>query len=320
MKPIVVRCPAKVNLHLEVLGLRADGYHEVRTLMAAVGLWDELVVFPSASGAIEVAVEGGVAVPEDNTVRRAGELLARHFGVRAGAKIVLAKGIPVAAGLGGGSADGAAALVGLAHFWGLDLPRRELAALAAALGSDVPFFLEGGACWAEGRGEIVYPLPDLPPLGVVLVPGREPVPTPAVYRAWDEGHGPTGGLHEGKVEPEMVGAHGFPRAAEALLYDWLVGGGRLPWAKLRNDLQQPAVGLFPWIGEHLRRLETFSPLLAMVSGSGGTVFGIFASQAEARNAAGGVPGAVAVPVLTRKQSRLVPKRKEDACGNHRGAH
>lgn len=319
MNTLVVRCPAKVNLHLEVLGLRADGYHEVRTLMVAVGLWDELAIFPVPGGAIEMEVSGGT-LPQDNTVRRAAELLARYSGVRPGARVVLSKGIPVAAGLGGGSADGAAALVGLAHFWGLDLPRRELAALAAALGSDVPFFLEGGACWAEGRGEIVYPLPDLPPLWVVLVPGREPVPTPAVYRAWDEGHRLMGELQVGKVERETAGAHGFPRAAEALLYDWLVGGGQLPWAKLRNDLQQPAVGLFPWIGEHLRRLETSLPLLAMVSGSGGTVFGIFASQAEARNAAGGIPGAVAVPVLTREQSQLAPKRKEGACGDHRGAH
>lgn len=302
MKRVVVRCPAKVNLHLEVLGRRADGYHEVQTLLAAVGLWDELEVEAAPEGVLEVKVEGGVSLPRENTVWRAAQLLSRAFPGAGGARVVLRKGIPVAAGLGGGSADGAAALVALAELWGVAVDPAQLVPLASELGSDVPFFLFGGACWATGRGELVLPLPDLPRYGVVLIPGKEPVSTPAVYRAWDAME--EQGFYLCSHHPRNRWAFCDP-----FLYDWLVvRQGELPFARLRNDLQGPAVSLFPWIGEHLALMARFAPLVAMVSGSGGTVFGVFRDEGEAMRVAAELAAvrAVAVPLLPRGESQLLP--------------
>lgn len=309
MTPLVVRCPAKVNLHLEVLGSRPDGYHEVRTLLAAVGLFDELEVEPAPPGVWELHVEGGASLPRENTVARAAQLLRRAFACEKGARVVLRKRIPMAAGLGGGSADGAGALVALARLWGLEAEATSLMQLAAELGSDVPFFVLGGACWAEGRGEVVYPLPDLPRYWVVLIPGKEPVPTPAVYRAWDQAQGASQGLQGSSGED---GA-GEGSAGGSLLYDGLVRGEELPLVNLRNDLQTPATRLYPWISENLVLVKRFSPLVAMVSGSGGTVFGLFRAAEEARDAALRLAGrgAVAVPMLSREESRLVPRPKEE---------
>ncbi len=311
MKRIVVRCPAKVNLHLEVLRRRPDGYHEVRTLLAAVGLWDELEVVAAPSGVWEMQVEGGVVLPRENTVWRAAQLLARAFPEVGGARVVLRKSIPVAAGLGGGSADGAAALVALANLWGLATDPAQLVTLAAQLGSDVPFFLLGGACWATGRGEQVVPLPDLPSYGVVLIPGHEPVSTPVVYNAWDKSQSPprvteTSGAEVSSCGPGPGG--GTEGAGGFSLYDWLVRRGELPFAKLRNDLQGAAVELFPWIAENLAVLTRLAPLVAMVSGSGGTVFGVFGDEEEARRVAAALADrrAVAVPLLPRRESQLLP--------------
>ncbi|MCS7183682.1 MAG: 4-(cytidine 5'-diphospho)-2-C-methyl-D-erythritol kinase [Thermoanaerobaculum sp.] len=285
MRRLVIRCPAKVNLHLEVLGRREDGFHEVRTLLVAVGLFDELELNPAPPSVLEVHFPGVPGLPADNTVFRAAQLLRQHFPQVGGAQVVVRKRIPVAAGLGGGSADGAAALVALGRLWNLSLSPGSLARLAARIGSDVPFFLWGGTCWAVGRGEEVYPLPDLPPYWVVLVPGRDAVPTAAVY----------GALKCGPFEGFRFGP----------LYDWLVGGGELPWQELRNDLQGTAVQLFPWIGEVLRRVRDAAPLVAMVSGSGGTVFAVFRHRHEAQQAVekADLPQAVIVPVLARSQSQ-----------------
>lgn len=308
MTRLVVRCPAKINLHLEVLGLRPDGYHEVRTVLAAVGLFDVLEVVPAPAGVWELRVEGGVTLPADNTVWRAAQLLKGAFPCTDGARVVLRKHIPVAAGLGGGSADGAAALVALAQLWGVEPEPGDLLKLAAQLGADVPFFLLGGVCWGEGRGEVVYPLPDLPPYWAVLIPGKEPVPTPAVYRAWDR---KMGRQFPGSFSGSGPGAGSLERS---IFYDWLVGRGELPLRMLRNDLQAPAADLFPWISENLTLMEGFSPLLSMVSGSGGTVFGLFRGREEAEMVALRLAAvkAVAVPLLSRERSQLAPRREQEA--------
>ncbi len=143
---IVVACPAKVNLHLEVLGRRPDGYHELRTVFAAVGVWDELALEEAPAGVFELSVVPAGAAPEgpENLVVRAARALAAAAGNGRGARMTLRKAIPLGGGLGGGSADAAAALVGAARLWGADATPRDLAELAAALGADVPFFLVGG--------------------------------------------------------------------------------------------------------------------------------------------------------------------------------
>ncbi len=170
--------PAKVNLTFEALGRRADGYHEVRTVLHAVSLADEIAFAPADELRLVVEPPGESAfssaavapMGDDNLVLRAARLLRREAGVKAGAAIRLRKRIPVAAGLGGGSSDAAATLRGLRRLWGLDLDADALRALAAQLGSDVPFFVTGGAALAEGRGERLTPLPPAQGSVVVMAP------------------------------------------------------------------------------------------------------------------------------------------------------
>ena len=154
--------PAKVNLTFEALGRRADGYHDVRTVMQAVSIADEVEFAPAAGLSLTIAhgAPAFAAPPgEDNLAMRAARLLQREAGATRGAAILLRKRIPAAAGLGGGSSDAAAALLGLRRLWGLDLDADALRELAARLGSDVPFFVSGGTALAEGRGERLTPLP-----------------------------------------------------------------------------------------------------------------------------------------------------------------
>ncbi|MCU0291973.1 MAG: 4-(cytidine 5'-diphospho)-2-C-methyl-D-erythritol kinase [Thermoanaerobaculaceae bacterium] len=291
---VVVHCPAKINLHLEVLGKRTDGYHELRTLFASVGVRDRLELRPAPGGVLELTVEPPGCVPTDasNLVLKAAECLLAAYQPLSGARIHLEKRIPVAGGMGGGSADAAAALVGLARLWKLPTTPAQLRGLAAGLGADVPFFLTGGVAWGVGRGSEVYPLPDLPAWWVVLVPGREPVPTAEVYRA---------------LEPrELDGRLG------SAVYEWVVSGGELPVGSCRNDLQSTVLERWPAIAGRLERVSRTGPLLAMVSGSGGTVYGLFAQEAQALRAARALEdlAPVAVPLLGRAHALLHPSVEE----------
>ena len=183
--PISVAAPAKINLSLEILRRRDDGYHDVATVLQTVDLADELAFTPASEIVVEGDTEG---IPqEENLVYRAACLFQDHLGETRGARIGLHKRIPLAAGLGGGSTDAAATLVGLCRLWERDLRRGELAALAAELGSDVPFFLYGGTALAEGRGERVTPLPPLRHADLVLVapPIDLPAKTATLYRSLD---------------------------------------------------------------------------------------------------------------------------------------
>lgn len=181
---IVVRVPAKVNLVLDVGARRADGYHGVRTILQAVSLFDYLSARPAPS--LTLTCSAGEAIPpRENLAWRAAELLGRSAGVRAGASLRLRKYIPSGAGLGGGSADAAAALIACARLWQLDWSRERLADLAAQLGSDVPFFLWGGTAFAQGRGEVVEPLPALPPWPALLAKPARGSPTPRAYALLD---------------------------------------------------------------------------------------------------------------------------------------
>ena len=164
LAPMRLNAPAKINWTLEVLGRRDDSYHEVRTVLQTVGLCDTLQITPGRD--LEFTMEGR-KVSEDDLVLRAASLLGQ--GSARGANISLSKRIPVAAGLGGGSSDAAAALRGLNELWGLGYNDSGLAEMAAALGSDVAFFLRGGSALAEGRGERVTPLPDAPAVWLVLL-------------------------------------------------------------------------------------------------------------------------------------------------------
>ena len=152
---LMVRVPAKINIHLEVVGRRPDGFHELRTLFQSVGLWDTLCGWPAEEGLLELEIEpeGVVGSGPDNLVLRAARALWQETGRRPGARLRLAeKEIPVGGGMGGGSADAAGALMLLNQLWSLGLPTADLRRLAADLGSDVPFFLHGGFALGVGRG------------------------------------------------------------------------------------------------------------------------------------------------------------------------
>ncbi len=192
---VLLRAPAKVNLFLEVLGKRSDGYHEIATLLVAVSLYDTLELTEEASGAVRLECDApGLTTGPDNLVLKAAARLRQHTGCQRGATIRLTKRIPLAAGLAGGSTDCAAALAGLNRLWHLGLERDELARLGGELGSDVPFFFHTPAAWCTGRGEVVKPLTLGRPLDFVIAKPAAGLPTADVYRAVTVPERPDNGL------------------------------------------------------------------------------------------------------------------------------
>ena len=196
---------AKINLTLEVLGLQDDGYHGVKTVLQTVNLADQLDIQPWSNLKVECDSPGldGKA----NLVWQAALELAKSQGIRPEARIMIRKRIPIGMGLGGGSSDAAAALIGLNKLWNLSLNSGELTEIAARLGSDVPFFLRGGTALAEGRGERISPLPSLPSLGVLLICPRETLPnkTATLYSLLTAGHYSDGGITRQMVATLMSG-------------------------------------------------------------------------------------------------------------------
>ncbi len=285
-RSLALRCPAKVNLHLEVLGRRPDGYHEVRTVLAAVGVWDEVTLELAPPGVVTLEVAGEAAVPagEENLMVRAARLLAQVSGAAHGVHMSLAKRIPVAGGMGGGSSDAAATLAGLAVLWGLDGSYAALQPLAARLGADVPFFLVGGVALGTGRGSEVEPLPDLPPLWAVIWPGQK-VSTAAVYAS--------------------LGAGSVQAWGESPVRRWCEASGAFPFGACRNDLASAVRAAFPWVGERLALLAATKALLVEVAGSGATVFALYGERqvAEDVGRALAAEGVLVAPLLSRVASR-----------------
>lgn len=291
---LLVRCPGKVNLHLEVLGKRPDGYHEVRTLFAAVGVWDTLELEATDGDVVlEVTPAGVVPAGEENLVMRAARQLQRYAGTHMGARVTLAKHIPVAGGMGGGSSNAAAALVGLNQLWSIGAGPAELHAMASSLGADVPFFLVGGVAWGTGRGDALQALPDLPPWWLVLLPGEVAVSTAQVYAS--------------------LGAPPLHQAPPSPIYDWVRQGGELPLNYCRNDLEPAVMEQFPDVGGRLEALLCEHPKLAMLSGSGGTVFALFEDETRARVCAArcAVRSVLVAPLLGREASLLRPLAEEE---------
>lgn len=198
-----LRAPAKLNWTLEVLGDRPDGYHEVRTVLQTLALSNRVTFTPAAGLSLTLHGEPGPLADEPlgaNLAYRAAALLREQSGHRDGAHIELEKAVPIAAGLGGGSSDAAAVLRGLCRLWNLSISHDELAALAAGLGADVPFFLRGGLALAAGRGDAVTPLPDGPPQRLVIAwPARPPAAdkTARMYAALRPEHYTDGSRTEG---------------------------------------------------------------------------------------------------------------------------
>jgi 4-diphosphocytidyl-2-C-methyl-D-erythritol kinase len=257
---VTVRTPAKVNLELRVGPRRADGYHELATVFHAIGLYDELVAIPSGPG-ITLTVEGVQAddVPVDagNLAVRAAALLAERTGIEAGVHLHLRKGIPVAGGMAGGSADAAAALLACDLLWHAGMSREELHGLAAELGSDVPFSLFGGTAVGTGRGERLTPALARGEYHWVVALADHGLSTPAVYAEIDR-------LRAGRPVPE-------PRVSDDLMHALRAGDAEALGRALTNDLEPAACSLDPGLERTLEVGRQAGTLGGIVSGSGPTV-------------------------------------------------
>lgn len=257
---------AKINLFLHVAGRRADGYHLLDSLVVFTGAADRLTVEPADDFSLEVSGPFGavLAVEPDNLVLRAGRALAAANGIAPRGALRLGKNLPVASGIGGGSADAAAALRLLARLWDVPDDPAALANIALDLGADVPVCLASRPARMSGIGEVLGPAPMLPSYGLVLVNPGVPVATPAVFRA-------------------RSGPFSAPAALPSGWRDATDMSASL--AGLSNDLEAPAISLCPPVSEVLSALrEVPTCLLARMSGSGATCFGLFADEASARAA------------------------------------
>ncbi|MDQ4119262.1 MAG: 4-(cytidine 5'-diphospho)-2-C-methyl-D-erythritol kinase, partial [Actinomycetota bacterium] len=256
-RPVTVRVPAKINLHLAVGGARADGYHDLVTVFHAVSLFDEVTVEAAEEPALEVHGDGVAEVPLDatNLAWRAVELLAARAGREPDVRVLLRKGIPVAGGMAGGSADAAGTLVALSHLWRMELGRDDLSELAADLGSDVTFALHGGTALGTGRGEQVIPVLARHRLHWVVALARGGLSTPAVF-----------------AELDRLRADGEPeeRPVEPVLEALAGGDPRQLALNLGNDLQVAAVSMAPDLRRTLRAGVAAGALAGLVSGSGPT--------------------------------------------------
>jgi 4-diphosphocytidyl-2-C-methyl-D-erythritol kinase len=259
---LVLIAAAKVNLTLEVLSKRSDGYHEIATVMQTVDLTDRLTL--EDADTLELyASTAGVPTDSTNLALRAALALREAANITRGVRILLDKRIPVAAGLGGGSADAAAALLGLNRLWGLRWPRAKLETIAVTLGMDVPFFLHGGGVLATGRGEQTEPV-DVGGSALVLVNPRFGSSTAEVY-----GRVTPAMYSDGKRAITLIEALRSRRAARIA-------------ASLYNSLEAAVAPIHPEIGRMKAALLAAGALGAVMSGSGPTVFGVARSFEHAR--------------------------------------
>ena len=259
---------AKINRTLRIIGRRPDGFHEIRTVFQTITLSDSLTFSALAEGSLELACDApGVPCDESNLVLRAAKALRERYAIRPGARIELEKRIPTQAGLGGGSADAAAALLGLAHLWEIQVSKNELVELGARLGADVPFFLTGGTALGKGLGTEITPLHDAPPEHLLIITPNAKVGTKEAYEALNA-------PALTKAEAVAILPISRERAAEAraLLKDW------------RNDFEPAIFQLQPEIARARAALLRGGAQRALMSGSGSSVFGLFESDEELERA------------------------------------
>jgi 4-diphosphocytidyl-2-C-methyl-D-erythritol kinase len=274
MKSVLVPAYAKVNLCLDVLGRRADGYHELRTIFQTITLHDTLALEVSKDAGIDLRIEGNSALAgepgRDNLVYRALEKLRRELGFKQGIRAVLTKRIPVGRGLGGGSSDAAAALIGLLRLSGKSIESARLVHLGSLLGADVPFFLRGGRALGIGRGDEIYPLPSVALSSVLVVSPRDlAVPTKDAY--------------------QWLGQRLTKDADPSKLWQFCA----LCWSPqgdaLSNDFEAAVFPRYPRLAAIKRELLLQGAAGASLAGSGSAVFGIFRNPAKARRAARAFP-------------------------------
>lgn len=259
--------PAKVNLYLHIIGQRTDGYHLLDSLIAFADIGDRITAEPATRLSLEISgpEASGLTNPgQGNLVLRAARLLADHARTTQGAALHLEKNLPIAAGIGGGSSDAAAALRVLAALWHLSIGEEALRNLGARLGADLPACLYGRAAWVGGIGERIEPAPELPEAGILLANPRKELLTASVFAARRRPFGGTGRF--AAMPGSAVGL------AEVLV-------------SRRNDLTDAAIGLAPEIGVVLARLARLpGALIARMSGSGATCFALFSDRGAAEAA------------------------------------
>jgi 4-diphosphocytidyl-2-C-methyl-D-erythritol kinase len=279
MREIRIPAFAKVNLRLDILGKRPDTYHELRTIFQTISLHDELRLRASKSSGISLTIHGNDSLSlepvQKNLVYAAVDALRRELKIRSGVEIDLHKKIPAGRGLGGGSSDAAAALLGCLRLTRRTIPARRLMEIAASLGADVPFFLFGGRALGIGRGDEIYPLPDIPKLALLVVsPSDIHVPTPDAYR-WLKA-------------PALTKNRAAPKLWEFCALCWsLPAVAGAPGNSLSNDFERPVFQRHPRLAQIKRVLLQRGAAEASLAGSGSAVFGVFPSPALARRAAVG---------------------------------
>ena len=260
---VTVEANAKINLTLDILGKRPDGFHEVAMVMQTIGLHDTLVMEKT-----ERDIELSINVPwlkadEKNLAWRAAELIRQEYGLEGGVRIELTKRIPVAAGLAGGSADAAAVLKGMNDLYGLQLTEEKLCELGARLGSDIPFCIMGGTMLATGRGEVLTRLSDMPETWVVLAKPRISVSTAWAYQNYDE---QGADRHPDNEAIKQAIARGNRKAVAGLLC---------------NVLESVTIKKYDVIAEYKQMMLDKGAMASMMSGSGPTVFGLAKNREQA---------------------------------------
>jgi 4-diphosphocytidyl-2-C-methyl-D-erythritol kinase len=298
---IALRAFAKINVGLEVLGKRSDGYHELRTILQTIDFHDELSFEEGDEGIRLTTNSKDIGTGPENLVVRAAMRLAEAAGHRGGAFIHLEKRIPQGKGLGGGSSDAAATLIALDRLWNTRASARDLHRLAASLGMDVPFFLHGGTALAVSRGDEIYPLPEPGDLPIVLILPDFSISTADAY----------GNLRLTNREADLKLLH----------FAWNLPEVRVELRELVNDLESAAGERFDSIQEYKRLLLDLGARGSMMSGSGSSVFGIFHDEASARDAAHalGLRGieAVATRTVSGRAYRALRQKQLASFGNHR---
>jgi 4-diphosphocytidyl-2-C-methyl-D-erythritol kinase len=279
MREVRIPAFAKINLRLEILGKRADGYHELRTIFQSVSLHDELRLRDSRRPGIALAIHGSEPLSREpfqkNLVYRAVDALRHELKIRSGVEIELHKKIPAGRGLGGGSSDAVAALLGYLRLTRHKLPTARLLEIAASLGADVPFFLLGGRALGIGRGDEIYPLPDIAKQHILIVSPRDiHVPTSEAYR-WVKAPALRATLTKGAANPTLW---------KFCALCWSTQG-----SGLSNDFERPVFRRHPRLDRIRRVLLQRGAAEASLAGSGSAVFGVFPSPALARRAAVGFP-------------------------------
>ncbi len=265
MKKWMVRAYAKINLGLRVLGRRADGYHELDTYFLQISLADQLFFEKSEEAYLEFACNWPeIPVDRDNLCVRAYDLITRKAGRKPGVKLYLHKNVPAGGGLGGGSSDAAVALMAINQICGLELAQEDLRELALELGSDVPFFLEGGFCRGQGRGEILSPVPRLPEIGIVVIVPEFSISTASVYK---------------NIKLGLTKSHQNCTFALSKLQCFEDCNTESLGV---NDLEEIVFQWHPHLLAVKNKLGQEGAIFSNLTGSGAAVFGVFSSLSQAQ--------------------------------------